>query len=236
MTACAHSICTHPLFGIALTLAAYAASVAAWRRFGMHALLHPVLIGTAFVGGLLALTGTAYRDYFAQTTLLNEGLGFVIVLLAVPFYRHFQLMSEARSAIMIALILGCVVALAGALTYPVLAGTDPVIIATLAPKSVTAAVAIEISERLGGVTSLTAVVVISTGIFGAVFGPSVLRAARINDDRAMGFAIGLASHAIGTARAFQISAVAGAFASLGMILNALVTMMLAPAILEALIR
>jgi putative effector of murein hydrolase len=94
----------------------------------------------------------------------------------------------------------------------------------------------EISERLGGVTSLTAVVVISTGIFGAVFGPTLLRSVRVRDDRAIGFAIGLASHAIGTARAFQISAVAGAFASLGMILNALLTIALAPAVFEILVR
>ena len=90
------------------------------------------------------------------------------------------------------------------------------------------AVAVEITERLGGVPSLTAVVVIATGAFGAAFGPSLLAPGGVRDERAVGFALGVASHAIGTARAFQIPDSAGAFASLGMILNALLTIALVP--------
>ena len=236
MTGILPNICSHPLFGITMTLMAYVLANTVWRRTGMPALLHPVLVSTIVVAALLILTGTAYADYFAQTTMLNEGLGVVIVLLAVPFYRQLPLINKARRPIIAALLLGSVAALASALAFPVLSGVSDTTIATLAPKSVTAAVAMEISERLGGVTSLTAVVVISTGIFGAVFGPALLRSVRIEDDRAIGFAIGLASHAIGTARAFQISAVAGAFASLGMILNALLTIALAPVIFEMLVR
>jgi putative effector of murein hydrolase len=85
-----------------------------------------------------------------------------------------------------------------------------------------------VSERLGGIAGLTAVIVISTGMFGGAFGPLILELGGVRDDRAKGFALGVASHAIGTARAFQISETAGAFASVGMILNALLTMALAP--------
>jgi putative effector of murein hydrolase len=110
----------------------------------------------------------------------------------------------------------------------VLKGGGSELLATLAPRSATAAVAAGIAERLGGAPGLTVVVVISTGIFGAVLGPAILRSVGVVDDRAIGFALGVASHAIGTARAFQISEVAGAFSSLGMILNALLTIALAP--------
>lgn len=102
------------------------------------------------------------------------------------------------------------------------------VVASLAPKSATAAVAIGISERLGGVIGLAAMVAVLTGLFGAMVGPSVLASAGVRDERAVGFAIGVAAHAIGTARAFQISETAGAFASLGMILNAILTVALAP--------
>jgi putative effector of murein hydrolase len=120
------------------------------------------------------------------------------------------------------------VALASALALPAVVGVGPDLVATIAPKSATTAVAVEVSDRLGGISGLTAVIVISTGIFGAAFGPLILELGRVKDDRAKGFALGVASHAIGTARAFQISETAGAFAGVGMILNALLTIALAP--------
>jgi predicted murein hydrolase (TIGR00659 family) len=227
---------TQPLFGIVLTVAAYAAASTAWRRFGGSALLHPVLVGTALVSVTLLLTGMHYETYFSQTAVLNETLGLVIVALAVPLYRQFGLIRESGSPLVIALIVGSLIAFVTTLALPVLAHSTTGILATLAPKSTTAAVAVEIAERAGGVASLTAVVVIATGIFGAVFGPGILKAVGVKDERAMGFALGVASHAIGTARSFQISDVAGAFASLGMILNALLTIALAPVILGLLAR
>lgn len=131
----------------------------------------------------------------------------VVVLLSVPLYRRIGEIVAARSAIAMTLIVGSVIALATALASPV---------------------AISIAEQLGGVAGVTAAIVISTGIFGAVFGPMILDALHVEDDRAKGLALGIASQAIGAARAIQISEVAGAFASIGMILNALLTIALAP--------
>jgi len=219
---------SHPLFGILATLAAYAVAQAAWRRFREPALLHPVLVATALVALMLITTGMSYDVYFEQASLLNEALAVVIVLLAVPLSRQFHLILNAGRPIGISLLVGSVVAILSALALPGVAGAADEVLATIAPKSTTAAVAVEIAARLGGVAGLTAVVVISTGIFGAVFGPAILNAVGVEDDRAKGFALGVASHAIGTARAFQISDVAGAFASLGMILNALLTIVLVP--------
>lgn len=231
-----HAVTLHPLFGFVLTLGAYAISYALWRRLAEPALLHPVLIGTAAVGVMLLLTSTSYTDYQSQTMVLNEGLGFVIVLLAVPLYRQMRMLRDASTAILAALVFGSLMAIGSALVYPMLAGTDTAMLATLAAKSSTTAVAVEVSQRLGGYTSLTAVVVISTGIVGAVLGPALLKSVQVTDERAFGFAIGLASHAIGTARAFQISGVAGAFASLGMILNAILTILLVPILFASLLH
>mgnify|MGYP001824941459 CR=1 FL=1 len=232
MTDWIDQIQAQPLFGIAATIFCYVLATSLWKRCNGVALLHPVLIATTMVSVVLLATGMTYEQYALQTLPLNETLGVIIVLLAVPLYRQFNLIKSAGSAVALALFVGSAAALASALTLPTLLGAGDELLATLAPKSATAAVAVELAQRLGGVVGLTAVIVISTGIFGAVFGPAILRAVGVHDQRAIGLALGVASHAIGTARAFQISETAGAFASLGMILNALLTIALVPIALK----
>lgn len=222
---------TSPVFAISLTLVAYWLADTVWRRFGNPALLHPVLIATTLVAISLIVIGVDHGVYFEQTFVLNEMLGLTVILMAVPLYRNSGLIKSARAPLGLALVTGSLVAILTALALPVSAGIPQELLATLAPKSTTAAVAVEIADRLGGIAGLTAVIVISTGIFGAVFGPAILAALRIEDERAAGFALGVASHAIGTARAFQISEIAGTFASLGMILNAILTIILVPVVL-----
>lgn len=235
MTAMLSPILAHPLFGILLTVAIYWAAVSAWRQLRHHPLVHPVLTATLAVAMILVVLGVQYAHYQEQTALLTAALSVVIVLLAVPLYRHAGLIIRAKGAIGISLAAGSVVAISSALALPYAAGSSAELLATLAPKSTTAAVAMEVAEKAGGLPSLAAVVVISTGIFGAVFGPAILNAIGVGDERAQGFALGVASHAIGTARAFQISGVAGAFASLGMVLNALLTIVLVPVCLAIMV-
>lgn len=227
-------VLVHPLFGLGLTLAGYLAAAAAWDALGRPALLHPVLVATAAVVAVLLATRLPYDTYFAQAAPLDEALGAVIVLLAVPLWRQARLIREAGPPLLASLVCGSAVAIATALLLPAALGVDREVLATLAPKSATAAVAVEIARSHGGAVGMTAVVVISTGIFGAVAGPAILTASGVRDPRAVGFALGLASHAIGTARAFQLSEVAGCFASLGMILNGILTIALVPLFLSLL--
>lgn len=217
-----------PLAAVCLTVAAYALAETLWRRSGHAALLNPVLVASAVVAAALLALGVPYERYIAQARPINDLLPLIIILLAVPLCRKLPLIRAAGLPLVAALVFGSVVALTTALIFPALAGEDAELIATLAPKSATAAVAVEVAEGLGGAAGLTAVIVISTGVFGAAFGPALLDFGGVTDDRARGFALGVASHAIGTARAFQISETAGAFASIGMILNGLLTVALAP--------
>lgn len=219
---------SQPLFAVCLTVAAYALAEHLWQRSGRLAMLNPVLMATMALAIVLVLFGISYDAYLAQAAPIDETLALLIVLLAVPLYRQFWLIRKSGLPMIAALVVGSTVALATALFLPVISGVGHQIAATIAPKSATAAVAVEVSEGMGGIAGLTAVIVISTGIFGAAFGPLILSLGGIRDDRAKGFALGVASHAIGTARAFQISETAGAFASVGMILNALLTIVLAP--------
>lgn len=224
----------HPLFAISLTVIAYAAADMIWAKSGQMALLHPVLVATFAVGITLIVLDIPYADYLRQAHPINDALSVVIVLLAVPLSRQFILIRNGWAPIALSLFLGAFVTMGASLALPLIMEAGRDILATIAPKSATAAVAVEISARFGGVPGLTAIIVISTGIFGGALGPPILDAAGVTDDRARGFALGVSAHGIGTARAFQISDTAGAFASLGMILNAILTVLLVPIVLAGL--
>jgi putative effector of murein hydrolase len=174
---------------------------------------------------VVALSGIGYARYFDQAAPLHNGLGVLIVLLAVLLVRQSALIRTTGFPLFIALFAGSSVATSTALAMGL--GADPAFIASLAPKSATTAVAIGITERLGGLPGLTAMTAVLTGLCGATIGPWLLAAAGVRDERAAGFTLGVAAHATGTTRAFQISETAGAFASLGMILNAFLIVVLA---------
>lgn len=217
-----------PLFHLTLTLLAFQAASWVFERAGRTPLLNPVLIAVILVVGVLLATGTSYATYFEGAQFVHFLLGPATVSLAVPLYRQWHRVRASALAIGASLVTGSLTAILSAVvTARVLGGSDQ-IIASLAPKSVTAPVAMAIAEELGGVPSLTAVVVIVTGIFGAMFGPLVLNLCGITDWRARGLAIGTASHGIGTARALMVNETAGAFAGLAMGLNALATALLLP--------
>ncbi|WP_319530084.1 LrgB family protein [uncultured Cohaesibacter sp.] len=219
-----------PLFHLTLTIGAYLISLAIYRRAGMTPLLNPVLIAIVIVVSVLLLTGISYRSYFLGAQFLHFLLGPATVSLAIPLYRNFGKVRRAAFAILVSLMTGSAVAASSAVVIAwVLGGSEQSYI-SLAPKSVTAPVAMGITEVLGGSPSLTAVLVIITGIIGAVLGPYVLNLVGVKDWAARGLAMGTASHGIGTARALQVNDEAGAFSGLAMGLNALITAILLPII------
>jgi putative effector of murein hydrolase len=221
-------VSTHPLFGLVLTIAVYAAANRIYLACGQLSLLHPVMTTIAVVALVVSASGIRYADYLTQAAPLHHGLSLLVVVLAIPLLRQLPRLRADCLPITLSLVAGSFTAMITALAPAALMEAAPAVSASLAPKSTTAAVAVGIAERLGGVIGLTAVVVIVTGIAGAVFGPSLLRLAGVRDERAVGLALGLASHGIGTARAFQISERTGAYATVGMILNVLLTVVLAP--------
>ena len=157
-------------------------------------------------------------------------LGPAVVLLAVPLFRQRAIIRASARLIAVGLAVGLPVGVLSAVGLAWLLGATPQTILSLAPKSVTAGIAVGISEQIGGLQTLTIVLVIMTGITGAVLGPIVARLARIDDPRVVGLTMGIASHGIGTARALQINEVAGAFSGLGMGLNGVLTAILLPLI------
>ena len=205
-----------------------------YRRARLNPLANPVLIAVLLLVGLLTVTGTGYSTYFEGAQFVHFMLGPATVALAVPLYKQFHLVRRSAVAILTALVAGSLTAVGSAVAMGKVLGATDSTLMSLAPKSVTTPVAMGIAEKIGGLPSLTAVLVILTGIIGAVGGTFVLNVLGVRDWRARGLAVGVASHGIGTARAFDVSHVAGAFASLAMGLNALATAIALPLLLALL--
>lgn len=222
-----------PLLWLTVTLLAYGVGHAAFTRSGQNPAVNPVAIAAALIAALLLLSGTDYETYFDGAQFVHFLLGPATVALAVPLYANLGRIGRALIPMLAALIAGAVTAVAVALGVAAALGADTQTLLSLAPKSVTTPIAMGIAERIGGLPSLAAGLVIATGIIGAVAVTPLMNALRIRDWRARGFAVGIAAHGIGTARAFQVDPVAGTFAGIAMALNGLLTALLVPLALLA---
>ena len=217
-----------PLLWLTVTVAVYAAAHWLHQRAHARAILNPVLIAVAVIVVILLLTGTSYETYFDGAQFAHFLLGPATVALAVPLYAQLGKLRRLAVPVSVSLLAGSITAIvsAGAICWAL--GASRQTILSILPKSATTPIAMGVSEGLGGLPSLTAVLVILTGILGAVAGTAVLDALRVRDEAARGFALGVASHGIGTARAFQVSEETGAFAGLAMGLNGALTAVLVP--------
>ncbi|ALL68289.1 LrgA-associated membrane protein LrgB [Paraburkholderia caribensis MBA4] len=217
-----------PLLGLTLTIVAYLIAQFLYVRARYNPLANPVLIAIAAIVALLTITKTSYATYFEGAQFVHFLLGPATVSLALPLYRNWDRLRRAAIPVMGGVIVGSLTGIFSAIVLAALFGAPYQTLASLAPKSATTPIAMAVSSELGGLPSLTAVLVISTGIFGAVSAQSILTVLRINEPDVCGLALGIASHGIGTARAFQVSEEMGAFAGLGMGLNGIFTAVIAP--------
>ena len=223
-----------PLLNLTMTLVAYLVGDYLFRKSGQKAIFNPVLIAILILVTILLATGASYGTYFEGAQFVHFLLGPATVALAVPLYRQFDRVRHSGPAILVSLLAGSVTAIVSATLITWLLGAPPNVVASIAPKSATTPIAMGISEQIGGLPSLTAVLVILTGILGAMFGTAILERVGVRDPNAQGFALGLTSHGIGTARALQVGEVAGAFSALAMGLNGLATSLLAPLLVHLL--
>lgn len=217
-----------PLLWLTITVLVYQAAGWLYRRAAGFPLLNPVLVSVALVVALLLLTGTPYDVYFDGARLIHFLLGPATVALAVPLARYARKLRRMGPAILVTLLVGSVVAVLAAVGLGRGLGLSGAALRSFAPKSVTTPIAMGVAEEVGGIPSLTAVLVILTGIVGAMTAGPLLALLRVREPAVRGFAIGVASHGIGTARAFQMSEEAGAFSGLGMGLNGMLTAFLVP--------
>lgn len=219
---------TSPLLWLTLTLLVWIVATTISVRLKRHPLANPVLISIVLLSCTQWMFNVPYERFFAGAQFIHFLLGPATVAIAIPLFRQWQKVRQALVPMGAALVVGSFSAVLSIIVMGKWAGLSQDVLISFLPKSATAGVAMSISASLGGNPSLTAVLVILTGIVGAVVVTPFMNAMRIKDYEARGFAVGLTSHGIGTARAFDVDETAGLFAGMAMALNAIATSVVVP--------
>ena len=219
---------------LALTFGVFYAS-RQFQKWTGWIVLNPILVTIAVLILFLQLTGISYGTYHQAGQYIDFLLKPAIVALGVPLYRNLKRIRQQLLPIFLSQLAGCIAGIVSVVAIAKLMGASSAVIISLAPKSVTTPIAMEICKATGGIPSLTAAIVVCVGLLGAVFGFKVLEVWHIRNPYSQGLSIGTASHAVGTSRAMEKSETHGAYASLGLILNGVLTSVLTPLILDLLI-
>lgn len=216
-------LATSPLLWLGATLAVWLAATGIAHLRPGNPLLNPIMLSIGAIVAILCATGIDYKTYFEGAQFIHFLLGPATVALGIPLYEKLALVKSNLIPLLSALFVGSLTAVGSTVFFSHLFGFTPDVVASMAPKSTTAAVAMAISSSLDGDPALTAAVVVLTGICGAIIVTPLMNAMRIKDFSARGFAVGLTSHGIGTARAYSVDPVAGLFSGIAMGLNAVLT-------------
>ena len=216
---------------LALTFGVFAMFKGLQKKTGW-VLLNPILFTIAALILFLKLSGISYETYNEAGELIAFWLKPAVVALGVPLYLQLEMIKKQWLPILLSQLVGCLVGVISVVLIAKGLGASPDVICSLAPKSVTTPIAMEVSNATGGIPSLTAAVVVMVGLFGAVFGFKVLDMGRVKSPIAQGLSMGTASHAIGTSAAMELSRKYGAYASLGLTFNGILTAILAPMVLR----
>lgn len=217
-----------PLFGLTATISLYVLAHSVYQRLGQAPWANPVLWTVLALALLLTVTGTPYPIYFSGAQFIHFLLGPAVVALAWPLWLRRSELRRRALPLLAAALAGGAAAAGSAVGLGWAMGLPLDVLASLAPKSVTAPVAMGIAAQLGGIPALAAVFAVLTGLVGAVSGKYLFDALRLNQPEIRGFALGTASHGIGAARALQVDAAAGAYAALALGLQVLLAAVLLP--------
>jgi predicted murein hydrolase (TIGR00659 family) len=219
-----------PLFGLTATLVVYVFAQAVYLRLGQAPWANPVLWTVLALAMLLTFSGTPYPSYFAGAQFIHFLLGPAVVALAWPLWQRRQELRRRFGAVLLAATAGGAAASASAVALGAALDLPQAVLRSLAPKSVTAPVAMGIAEQIGGIPALAAVFAVLTGLVGAISGKYLFDALRIAPMTVRGFALGTASHGIGAARALQVHPDAGAYAGLALGVQVVLAALLMPLI------
>lgn len=214
------------LLWMAATLLVFAGFDRVSKRFGRPPLLHPVLWSVPVLIAALWATRTPYAVYADATRFITFLLGPAVVCMAVPIWAQRATIRRLALPVGLALIAGSLTAIVSAVGIVWAFGAPDAVLASMAPRAATSPVGMAVAETLGGIPALAAVIIVFSGVLGAMIATPLMNAMRMRDYRVRGFAVGVSAHGVGSARAFQVSPVAGAYAGLGMALNAVMTTLL----------
>lgn len=225
------SFLENKFFLLAATFVAYLVARRLQRRTGLT-VFNPILLSIIMIIALLSCFGIDYDTYREGGEYIDFWLKPAIVALGVPLYRQLESIKKQVLPLLFSQLAGCIAGIVSVVVVAEMLGASREVVMSLAPKAVTTPIAMEISSAMGGIPSLTAAVVICTGIFGGITGFKIVKYSRIKSPIAGGLSIGTAAHAIGTSTAMERSCRYGAFSSLGLTMNGLFTALLSPFILH----
>nr|WP_210396764.1 LrgB family protein [Motiliproteus sediminis] len=217
-----------PLLPVAITLLAFQGGVWLYQRLKRPPWLPPIVAGSLLLVPVIYLLPINYQQYYQGARWISFLLGPATVALAIPLFLQFHHIRAALIPITVTLLVGAPLAAGLSLAIAWSLGADTTVLLSLAPKSVTAPIAVSLTEQLGGLVGLAVGIVALTGVLGSLLTPLFWRWIKGDDDRVLGFVMGLNGHGIATAQAFEISAKAGAFSSLAMGLTGALTALLLP--------
>lgn len=226
-----HSFLTNKFLLIALTFLIYIGAQKLQKSTGLK-LLNPILLTMCAMICYLLVFDIDYSEYQEGGRYIEFWLKPAIVALGVPLYKQLSVIRRQMFPLLAAEMAGCVAGLFSVVLLAKLFGASQEVIMSLAPKAVTTPIAIEVTAAIGGIPALTAAVVVSTGVFGGIAGFHIIKLSRIKSEIAGGLSMGTAAHAIGTSAAMERGERFGAYSSLGLTLNGLLTALLAPMLLE----
>ena len=230
-----NEIFKQPVFGVFITLLAFYLAQAI-RNKSKSVLLNPVLVAVSFIILVLVSFDIKFKDYNEGGKFLTFFLGPSVVALGVLFYEKYNEIKHNLLPFIISVVTGGTVAIISVSVIAILLHAPEVITRSIASKSVTTPIAIEVTEILDGIPAITAGVVIAVGIFGNAFGPGILRLLGIKNKNALGTALGTAAHGIGTARALEEGKLTGAYSGLAMCVNGILTAFIAPFFTEWILK
>lgn len=217
-----------PVFAVGLTLVVYQLGVLLFQRLHRPSWLPPIVTGTLLLALVIYLLPVDYAGYYEDAGLITFLLGPATVALAIPLYLQFHHIRQLAMPVLVTLLVAAPLAIVIAVTLAWSLGADLGVLLSLAPKSVTAPIAVSLADILGGIGPLTVGVVGITGIFVSVITPGLCKLMKIDDERILGFVMGLTGHGAATARAFEISPTVGVFSSLALGLTGAFTAILLP--------
>jgi putative effector of murein hydrolase len=224
------NILSTPLVWMVLTLTAYEAGFWLHKKFKEPVLIPPMLLSLIILISVLLAADVNYQQYFEGNAFIHFLLGTSTVALAVPLYQSLPRLKAAAIPLMLVLVLGSALGAGVALALAYFFGLSHSSVLAFATRAVTTPMALGIAEKIHAPLALASAIVILSGLIGAMLAEPLLKFVR--HDMAKGFALGLAAHGVGTARALQISPTAGAFAALGMSLNGILTALWLPIIVK----
>lgn len=217
----------HPFFGILLSIIAFNIGLKVQKKFRIQ-LLNPLLLASILIISILTVAKIPYSNFKIGGDMIALLIGPATVSLAIPLYENIESLKKHWKVIALSIV-------SGTLAHAVCIGLfafafklNPEMIATFVPKSVTTAIAVDISSSLGGISTLTLCIVVLTGIIGATLAPILIKAFKLTSPIAQGIALGVSSHAVGTSKAIELGPIQGTLSSLSLVLTGLLTVLLSP--------